>query len=79
MDDEERRKLQAKRFNEHVRLLFTTINAGGLVVIGAGVIQPIIASGASAVFSEPRNWAWIGLGVALHLIAQSLIRLIRAE
>jgi hypothetical protein len=38
MDEEARRKLQAKRLNEHLKLLATTLNAVGLVVFGAGVL-----------------------------------------
>ena len=45
MDDETRKKLRAKQFNEHVKLLVTTVNASGLVIFAAGVLQPIIASG----------------------------------
>jgi hypothetical protein len=39
--EEEKRKLQEKRFNEHVKLLVTTINASGLVIFAAGVLQPM--------------------------------------
>ena len=79
MDEEARRKLQAKQFNEHVKLLVTTVNAAGLVVLAAGVLQPLVTAGWSVVLGTPRNWVWIAIGVALHLFAQSLIRLIRAE
>ncbi len=79
MDEETRRKLQAQRFNEHVKLLVTSVNAAALILLGAGVLQPIVATSASLVLAEPQNWVWIALGVALHLFAQALIRLIRAE
>ena len=76
MDDA--RKLKAKRFNEHIKLLVTTTNAIALITAGTGVIQPIIATGGD-VLSRPLNWLWILLGVALHLCAQACIRLIRSE
>lgn len=76
---EEKRKLRAKRFNEHVRLLVTTVNAIALITAGAGAIQPIFATGAGSVLTQPANWLWILLGVTLHLCAQALIRLTRSE
>jgi hypothetical protein len=78
MDEEARKKLNAKRFNEHVKLLVTTSNAIALITAGTGAIQPIIASGAT-ITSKPANWFWIALAVILHLFAQALIRLIRPE
>lgn len=77
--DEEERKLHAKRFNEHVKLLVTTVNAVALITAGTGAIQPIIAAGAGSALSRPLNWLWILLGIALHLCAQALVRLIRPE
>ena len=77
MDEEARRKFHAKRFNEHIRLLVTSVNAIGLVIFGAGVLQPLVGSGqTSAVLA---NWIWVALSITLHLFAQSLIRLTRPE
>lgn len=45
LDEEAKRKVQAKRLNEHVKLGVTTLNAIALVVFGAGVLQPILAGG----------------------------------
>jgi hypothetical protein len=73
MDDEARRKLQARRLNEHVKLLATTVNAIGLVVFGAGVIQPLLTPVSSV------NWSWVAIAATLHLAAQAVIRLIRPE
>ena len=75
MDEEQRRKLQAKRFNEHVKLLVTTINAVGLVIFGAGVLQPLVAQPPGAAV----NWRWVALAAILHVAAQAVIRLIRPE
>ncbi len=77
MSEEERRKLQAKRFNEHVKLLVTSLNAIALVIFGAGVLQPLLTTGPES-FS-PLNVVWIVLSIALHLCAQALIRLLRPE
>ena len=79
MDEETRRKLSAKRFNEHVKLLVTTVNAAALIIFGAGVLQPIITLGAGVVLGQPLSWFWIGLGAITHIVAQALIRLLRAE
>jgi len=77
--EDARRKLQAKRFNEHVRLLVTTVNAVALITAGTGAIQPIVSAGTTTALSRPVNWLWIFLGVGLHLCAQALLRLIRSE
>ena len=77
MDEEQRRKLRAKRFSEHVKLLMTSLNAIALVIFGAGVLQPLVTGGPGPL--SPFNLVWIALAVALHLCAQALIRLIRPE
>ena len=76
MEHELEQKLLAKRFNEHIKLLVTTFNAIGLVIFGAGVLQPLVTG--VSVFSA-YNLAWIALSITLHLCAQALIRLIRQE
>ena len=75
MDEEAKRKLQAKRLNEHIKLLATTLNAAGLVVFGAGVLQPILAEPLGVAV----NWHWVGLSAILHLLAQTALRFIRLE
>ena len=75
MDEEAQRKLNAKRSNEHIKLLVTTLNALGLVVFGAGVLQPLLAQLPSAGV----NWSWVALSAILHMLAQAAIRLIRLE
>ena len=66
MSEDDKRKHDAKRFNEHIKLLVTSLNAVALIVLAASVLQPIILSGPRIVFSAPRIWIWIGLGVTLH-------------
>lgn len=77
MEHELERKLSAKRFNEHIKLLVTTTNAIALVIFGAGVLQPLVME-VPAPFSV-FNLVWIALSITLHLCAQALIRLIRQE
>jgi len=79
VDEEAWRRLQAKRFNEHTKLLTTTVNAVALITAGTGAIQPIITGGSLSALGHPLNWLWILLGVTLHLCAQALLRLIRSE
>ncbi|SCZ31654.1 hypothetical protein [Afifella marina] len=75
MSAETQMKLQAKRFNEHVKLFSSTVNAIGLVIFGGGLIQPLIARDPSPTI----RWSWIALSIILHMVAQSVIRLMRAE
>ena len=78
MDEETKRKLLAKHFNEHVKLLVTTLNAIVLVIFGGGVLQPVfVAVASTGAASYPA--VWIALGIALHMLAQALIRFIRPE
>jgi hypothetical protein len=79
MDDDAGKKLSAKRFNEHVKLVATTINVIALGIFGAGVLQPLVAPAPSAVASPALNAAWIAVSVALHLLAHGAIRLMKAE
>ena len=75
MDDEARLKLQAKRFNEHIKLFVTTLNVIALTIFGAGVLQPLVAADSSDTPAFAFNMIWIALSVALHFVAQGLIRL----
>lgn len=79
MAEKATRKLKAKRFNEHVRMFATSINALGLVVIGAGFVQPIITGGMADAGARLSSWIWIVIGIALHLTAQASLRLLRDE
>lgn len=45
MSDDARRRLDAKKFNEHVKL-GTTVNAIAVFVLIAGFLQPVIQEGA---------------------------------
>jgi hypothetical protein len=45
----------------------------GLVVFGAGVLQPVLTAAGSV------NWWWVALSAILHVMAHAAIRMIRAE
>jgi hypothetical protein len=73
------RKLKARKFNAHLRLFANSINALGLVVIGAGFVQPLIAGEASLGAERLSAWVWIVIGIALYLNAQISLRFLRDE
>jgi hypothetical protein len=75
MEQELERKLRSKQLNEHVKLFATTVNAVGLVVFGAGVLQPLVTLSTSITI----GWAWVAAATILHLWAQASLRLIRLE
>jgi hypothetical protein len=79
MNVETRRKLQAKRFNEHLKLLTTTINAIALVIFAGAVLQPLLVSALVAESSRGVGWPWVAVSATLHLIAHSIVRLTRQE
>lgn len=73
MNEEVARKLRLKRFNEHVKLFVTTVNAIALVIFGAGVLQPLVVQSSSI------DWSWVAISAILHLWAQAVIRLLQPE
>ena len=79
MDEETRRKLRAKRFNENLKLLTTTTNAIALVIFAASVLQPLLGAGATSPAAQSVNWPWVAVSAILHLFAHAVIRLIRPE
>jgi hypothetical protein len=72
-----RRRLDARKFNEHVKLVVTTFNALAIFLIIAGYLQPLIREEPTA--AGAAGWVWIITGVVLHIGAQALIRLLREE
>ncbi|MGI6245512.1 MAG: hypothetical protein ACOYJQ_07070 [Pseudochelatococcus sp.] len=68
-----RRRLAAKRVNEHVKLFASTINAIALATFGTAAILPAIGGAGSP------NWAWIPVAILLHLTAQGAYRLLKSE
>ena len=79
MDAETRRELQAKRFNENLKLAATTINAIALVIFAAAVLQPLLGVGAPVDAGRPVNWPWVAVSAIIHVFAHGIIRLMRPE
>ena len=67
------RKLQAKRTNEHLKLVASFLNTLSLAVIGAAFVVPGVTS------LHGVRWIWIPVGVALHLLAHLAVRLLKSE
>jgi hypothetical protein len=67
------RKLRAKRTNEHLKLVVTSLNTLSLAVIGAAFVIPGVAS------LENVRWIWIPAGIVLHVIAHLPLRLLKSE
>lgn len=77
LDPDTRRKLAAKRTNERVKLGYTTVNALAIGVLGAAVIVPGVSSVASLL--EFQRWIWLIIAMALHMLAQMIVGLLRSE
>jgi hypothetical protein len=75
MSDDARRRLDAKKFNEHVKLGTTTVNAIAVFVLIAGFLQPVIQEGAFSLVA----FVWIVWGIGLHIGAQAILRMLRDE
>lgn len=74
MSDDARRRLDAKKFNEHVKL-GTTVNVIAVFVLIAGFLQPVIQEGAFSLVA----FVWIVWGIGLHIGAQAILRMLRDE
>lgn len=68
------RRLAAKRNNERVKLVASTLNAIALTTFGAAFILPTVNAGMAA-----PPLIWILAAVTLHLGAQAVFRLLRSE
>ena len=67
------RRLRARRQNERVKLLVSFLNTLSLAILGAAFVVPGMIS------IQTVRWSWIPFGVALHVIAQWLLSLLRSE
>ena len=67
------RKLRAKRTNEHLKLIASSLNTLSLAVVGAAFVIPGVTS------LENVRWIWIPVGIVLHLIAHLPLRLLKSE
>lgn len=72
-----RNKFAAKRFNEHVKLLASFLNALALGVIGAGLIIPTVSGGIGLLTTD--SVIWILIGLALHLGAHIVLLRLKNE
>ncbi|WP_279478008.1 hypothetical protein [Aureimonas sp. SK2] len=68
------RKLAARKFNEHVKLVSTSVNAVALTTLGASILLPGISGTAVA-----RPVVWLLIAGALHLVAHASVRMLRSE
>ncbi len=71
------RKLRAKRNNERVKLLATTLNALALGVAGAGVVVPGVT--APEMLLKPASLVWVLVAGGLHSGAQVVLQLLKSE
>ncbi|MDR4306923.1 hypothetical protein IHQ68_09865 [Chelatococcus sambhunathii] len=68
------RRLRAKRANERLKLLATTMNTLGMTVVGVAVLVPVVAGAAGLL-----SLIWIVIAVVLHLAAQVALGSLRSE
>lgn len=73
-DKDRQRRLAAKRINERIKLLVSTVNAVALTAFGAAFVLPTV-NGAMGSLSV----IWIPGAVALHLVAHGLFQFLRSE
>jgi hypothetical protein len=73
MSDQARR-LAARRLNEHLKLLVTTLNALALTTFGAAFILPAVSG-----TPEVPPLFWILIALALHFGGHGLIRVMKSE
>lgn len=72
--DDVERKLRAKRYNEQVKLVATTLNTIALTLFGSAVVVPLVA-GAINVYAT----IWMLFAGALHSSAHVSLRQLRSE
>ena len=74
--DQERR-LAAKRKDERVKLIATSLNAVALAVFGAAFLVPAVANPAVLLSSGP--WILMLTALALHFGAHAVLQFLRSE
>lgn len=74
--DEAYRKLDAKKHNEHLKLIGSFCNTVGAAVIGAAFIVPYIGN---HVPTDQVDLRWIGAGLALPLAGHIALRFMKSE
>ncbi len=74
--DQERR-LFAKRNNERVKLIVTSLNAVALAILGAAFLVPALANPAVLLSSGP--WALVLIALTLYFGAHAVLQFLRSE
>jgi len=63
--------------NARINLLATLLNNAALAFIGAGFIAPTVAGQLQGGLHALATLAWVGLGVALHIVARAVLGRLR--
>lgn len=77
LDPDARRKLAAKRTNERIKLVYSTLNAFAIAIVVAGVILPGVSSPATLL--DFQRVIWFSVAIALHVLAQLFVGALRSE
>lgn len=77
LDPDAQRRLSAKRTNERIKLVYSTLNAFAIGIVIAGVIVPGVSSPASLI--ELPRLIWFSVAGALHIAAQVFVGTLRSE
>jgi len=67
------RKLRAKRANERLKLAAGALKTLALTIVGAAFVIPGVIS------LENVRWAWIPVGLILHLLAHLVLGFMKSE
>jgi hypothetical protein len=70
------RKLAARRWNEHLKLIATSLNTIALGIVGAAYVIPGVAGTFS--MDLPRL-IWLFYALVLHLASHAVLRFFRSE
>lgn len=71
-DDPAARKLAAKRYNEGIKLIASSLNTVGLTIFLATIVQPLVTDAEKFVIEYRPVWYFVGVG--LHIVAQAILR-----
>lgn len=71
--------LQAKRYNERVKLVTNSVNTLALAFVISGAVFPIVRAGQTAAIGAKFTWVWIISGLILHLMGHLLLGLLKSE
>lgn len=72
-------KLEAKHFNEQMKLLATTMNSLAIALLIAGVVFPIARLGQAFDPFGPEQFSWVLGALALHFVAHFCVIHMKSE